>query len=226
MADNPISFIDPDGRKIKYSGSLSFKIKAFTIHLFGRILSKEFRKQYRSLRNDKTHTFIFDDIKNHKYYGHQYLDDAVHSPRFLSNSVEHNNNLLIPTPEEILSDDWVDPHIYHDRDGTGDGGTIYLNLTKNYKQYIKKNGLGNLIVIIGHEMSHANDARKGIRNTTINTKYNSPISEIKAIRVGNRIRGNLNRLKLKKNRFKLRSVRDYDLQPDDWPAYLKSKVRN
>lgn len=73
-ANNPIIFIDPDGREIKYKGSLGFKIKAFTKNLFGRIFSKEFRKQYRALKKDKDHIFYIDDIKNYKYYGHKFLD--------------------------------------------------------------------------------------------------------------------------------------------------------
>ena len=89
------------------------------------------------------------------------------------------------------------------------------------------NGLANLNVVTGHEMSHANDARKGIKDKTIDTIYNSPKSEIKAIRTGNRIRGDFNKIRFRGQRYKLRSVSNYSEQgTGSWNNYLNDQPRH
>ncbi len=172
-AGNPIRFIDVNGDSIQFANNQRFwfKVKAVVHVAVNSLLSSTYRKSIKTLM-DSPNVFKIAETNG--------------KPKFRSNSLAwREGNKPDPsafevfkggeftTDHEALDKAWgnynteVKNH-ENEKNGVGDGGTLYLNLSGKYKSYLKSlanhNGYETTLgVNSGHELSHALDANYGIK---------------------------------------------------------------
>ncbi len=163
-ANNPVIFVDPDGRKIIFAkdAGILFKLKISFSIIVNYIFSKTARNDIKVLLSDtKTHTIIDDKDGFFK---------AVSIPNKVWSHI--SSEPYPPDPEDVLKMDEAqydairkqkeeyDKNIPQDhRNGIGDGTRIYISLKwiRNKAKQVKF----TLQSVLGHEFSHSARASQG-----------------------------------------------------------------
>ena len=161
VANNPLIFTDPTGMDIEFGEDerFWFKVKAVATLAAGWLTSSTQRTQINQLmKSDNVHTIKESD-------GFSFVTPDTYS--------EYSSERPIPDPWKINDAEYMNDidqkeaewqegkkdHMPH-KDGTGDGSTIYLNLSKSGK----KEGESH-VTNEAHEFRHATEIDRGTINT-------------------------------------------------------------
>jgi hypothetical protein len=165
VANNPIIFIDPDGREIRFGENqrFSFKLKIIGIIATNWISSKSARQNINHLIQSTNTHLIFESAQGISYITpqniHEHWENQPEAPSNI-NSIEdlkdHEKKL-----EEHRESQPAD-HI----DGTGTGSRINIDLLQD-----------DPFKVVAHEFSHAKRIDKGQKKATIKEEENAAIGE-------------------------------------------------
>lgn len=166
VANNPLKFIDPDGKRVKYAkgASLGFKIRMTIRRTVNYLRSETARNDMRVLRKSpKTHAIIQD----HGSYGLK--NDSrvmpVQNEKWQSEEPEPPNPFATPEEQDAKDQEWEQ----HEKnkptaeyDGSGDDSNIYIH--EDGMKGSKKRLGATLREQTAHEFNHARRVAEGKKN--------------------------------------------------------------
>jgi RHS repeat-associated protein len=165
VANNPIIFIDPDGREIRFGENQRFSFKLKTIGVIGLnwISSKSARQNINQLNQSNNIHLIFENQQGISYVTpqniHEHWENQPEAPSNIDSIEEwkeHDKKL------EEHRKSQPSEHI----DGTGTGSRISIDLSQD-----------DPFKVVAHEFSHAKRIDKGQRKATTKEEENAAIGE-------------------------------------------------
>ncbi len=228
-AGNPLIFIDPDGKDLKFAEGerFWFKVKAVANLAAGWLTSSTQRKQINHLiKSDKVHTIKETSSFNRvvpETLGKYAAEKPVPNTNMPLDQITSDDNMADYKKQLTEWENGKTEHSPHS-DGTGDGSTIYLNLSKGGK----KDG-ESYITNTAHEFRHGmeidlgiidNSKIQGVDKVTYTdsqgkvreTDAYPSVAERHAISAQNNVARQINRFRSKRRKVKI--MKNYYQQAD------------
>jgi len=198
VANNPIVFIDPDGKKIRFAKGvgIGFKIKVLANLANSFIRSKTARKNIIQIATSKN-VHKFHNGKNVSAFGASTYPKKSHKYSY-DRPITHNGKSALEMNDKEFNEykaflEEYDSNAPTDhKDGSGDGSLIFLDMDK-IKADSKDDPKSSSGIVIDHEVSHSAAIDKG------EAEKNRKDEENRAIRETNKIRKEKNKTRIKKS---------------------------